>query len=258
MHISSLSNSITCYLGSKSKASDKSGLHKLEIFYFKTKDLSASYSDLRKYITRDELLRAEKFHFNEDKETYISCHALLRLILSKRLNTNPLNISFTKGLNNKPFLPENKLFFNIAHTRDASAIAVSEGLHVGIDLERINQVIDFYSIIETYFSKKERDFILKTKQGERERFFLLWTRKEALLKALGTGVINNLSEIEISERVNKIEMKSFDHLVIEDVFDKIFLYSKKLQDYYLTVALPCNAIINCFHLNVKNIDSYIH
>jgi 4'-phosphopantetheinyl transferase len=255
--ISSPSDCIRCFSGTEIENILKPGPVPVELFYSETKSLKPYYSQLKNYINSDERLRADKFHFISDRETFITCHALLRLILAKRLNTTPLNISFTKGLNNKPCLQGNQLFFNIAHTRDEYAIAVSGDFHVGIDLEKINQSIDIQSIIGTYFSRKEHDFIFKSKKGARDRFFLLWTRKEALLKALGTGIINNLTSIEVSEQENFIDLKSFDNLVLDAAFNELFIYSKKLWNYYLSIAIPYKVSVVFYHLNRESTCYYL-
>ena len=48
-------------------------------------------------------------------------------------------------------------------------------------------------------AKKNINYICRSKEEAIDRFFLLWTRKEALLKALGTGIINNLKRVNVSE-----------------------------------------------------------
>lgn len=232
-------------------------LNRVEVFYAKTIDLITGYPDFKNYITKDEQLRADRFHFEEDMETYISCHALLRLILSRKLNKEPLEIIFVNELYNKPGLSGNPLYFNITHTRDAFAFATSKNFHVGIDLEKISREIDFISIIETYFSKREREYILGSQFEARDRFFHLWTRKEALLKALGTGIITDLTQVEVSEHESFVNKKSPGKLVFDSAFNDHFIYSKKFLNYYLSIAIPQKVEIRFIHINEENIKSYL-
>lgn len=257
MQVISGSSRIHCYFDTGSKTTSEENLNRVEVFYAKTKDLISRYLDFKNYISHEELLRASRFHFDKDKDTYIFCHALLRLILSDRLKKKPLDILFINGLHNKPGLMGNPMYFNITHTRDAFAFATSKNFHVGIDLEKVSREIDFISIIETYFSKREREFILHSQSEAKNRFFLLWTRKEALLKALGTGIISNLTQVEASEQENFINKKSFDNLVTDSAFNEHFIYSKKLCNYYLSIAIPHKATINFYHLNKENIVSLL-
>jgi len=253
----SSSNCIRCYFSSESKTTSKFDSGKLEVFYAKTKDLNSRYLDLKTHITNVEKSIADKFHFDKDRETYISCHALLRLIIAKKLNTKPLKIIFKNETNKKPYLPGNPLYFNITHTREAFAFGISKHLYVGIDLEKINLRMDFYSIIETFFSNREREFILQSQSGARNRFFLLWTRKEALLKALGIGIINTPPQVEVCEQENFIDKKLVENLVSDSAFTEYLIYSKKLCNHYLSIATPNKASINLYHLDKENIASYL-
>jgi phosphopantetheinyl transferase len=248
---------IKCSFGSGSGTAFLKYRGELEIFYADTRDLSSRYTDIQKYISGNEQARADKFHFDQDRETYITCHAMLRLVLAQFLNLNPLEISYKIGSNNKPGIKDDPVYFNVTHTREAFAFTVSREFNVGIDLENINQDIEISSVARSYFSKKEREYIFNLATGSKERFFQLWTRKEALLKALGTGIINNLTEVEVSGRDNPINIKSFDNLVIDSSSHNLFLYSKKIKNYYLSIAIPCKASIKFYHLNQKSILSYL-
>lgn len=257
MLIISRSNCIRCFFDFRSEGGSKFNSGKLNVFYAETKDLSTRYSDLKNYITNDENLRAEKFHFEQDRETYISCHAVLRLVLAQNLNVKPLEIRYKIGLNNKPSLIGDQIYFNVTHTKDAFAFAVSSVFYVGIDLEDINRRVDIHSIVKSFFSKKEQEYIFKSKNGARNRFFLLWTRKEALLKSIGTGIINNLTQIEVSEQENLIKNKSLDNLVSDYLLTEHFIYSKKLSNYWLSIATPHRTTININLLNKDKIVSYL-
>jgi 4'-phosphopantetheinyl transferase len=227
-----------------------------EVFFAKTKDLSSGISSLRRYINKDDQLKADRLHNSEDKKTNLICFTLLRMILSKKLNKSPHDISYINGRNGKPGIKDNSLFFNISHTRDSFAIAISEHSYIGVDLEDLSKSLDFESIIKRVFSGKEGEFILKSSGKSRNRFFLLWTRKEALLKAIGTGIIPHLSQIEVLRPVNLINRNSIDDLADVSVSDQHYIYSKKLYNYYLSVALPQKAKIVLSHLDEKVLNTY--
>jgi phosphopantetheinyl transferase len=111
--------------------------------------------------------------------------------------------------------------------------------------------------MNTYFNSVEREFILGSKVNAQENFILLWTRKEALLKAIGTGIITNLKQVTVSEEKNIINKESFDNQIIESVYDEHFIYSEKVHEYYLSIAIPQKAEINLHQINEENIISYL-
>jgi 4'-phosphopantetheinyl transferase len=65
---------------------------------------------------------------------------------------------------------------------------------LGVDIERIKHQFGYRDIAAQYFSAPEVAFINGAEMPT-EAFFLLWTRKEALLKACGTGIDDNLPQM---------------------------------------------------------------
>lgn len=219
----------------------------VEIYFAETKDIIGEYARLKTFININDKLKADRLYFEEDRNTSLICHTLLRLILSKKLNADPSEIRILNERNNKPRLAGDFLFFNISHTRDAFAFAISERSEIGIDLEKMDRSIDFKSITRKFFSIAERAFILDSPDDSRNRFFLLWTRKEALLKALGTGIISNLSNVEVLHQGKVDDSAFYDH----------FIYSEKISNYYLSVAMAKQAKIILHQLNTEKVLSFI-
>lgn len=257
MFINTDSDYVKCNFGVGYETSSGLSSGKLDVFFSETKDLGSRFSEIKNFITSDEQLRADKFHFDNNREIFVICHAMLRLVLARCLNINPLDISYKNGINKKPYLLGNSIHFNLSHTQDAFAFAVSRDFYVGIDLEEIDQRIDIHSIVKSYFSKKEREYILKSEVDAKNRFFLLWTRKEALLKAFGTGIMDDLSQIEVSDKENSLNRKLFNNLSFDYGISNMFLYSGKILKYYLSIATPYKASINFYHLDPDSILSYL-
>jgi len=257
MSVISATNCIRCYFDSSYQTAERNKKSNVEIFYAKTKDMLSVYPYLRSFISSDELMRAERFHFNEDRETYISCHATLRLVISKKLNTRPQEVLFNIDSHKKPGLIGNPLSFNITHTKDSFAFAVSDHSYIGIDLEKVRRDFDFISIIETFFSKNEIRYILESKHEAIIRFFLLWTRKEALVKALGPGIIADLTQMEVFQQNNLIDKNLFDNLCNYSISNENFIYSTEISDYYLSIAMPQKTDIILKHINEENLDSFL-
>jgi len=257
MFIIPSSNCIGCFFGDNSGNKSKFTSTKVEVFYGETESLNPRFSSLKNYITNDEQLRAGRFYSDKDRRTYITCHALLRLILSASLDADPLSLSFVKGTNGKPRLPDDPAFFNIAHTREAFVIAFTRDFPVGIDLEKIRDGLNIHSVSKAYFSKSENEYMQESKAEATDRFFLLWTRKEALLKAIGTGIINSLNDISVSEPVNFIKKESFESSDYGSALDEYYIYSLKLNDYYLSVAIPQKSSIRFNNLNEDNISGFL-
>ncbi len=74
-------------------------------------------------------------------------------------------------------------------------LAVS-GLPVGIDVERERDRCSA-ELVDKVLGPRERAIVLAAPEPVRTREFLrCWTRKEAVLKAVGIGIVTVLSELE--------------------------------------------------------------
>jgi len=102
-------------------------------------------------------------------------------------------LSIRAGPTGKPRLDgaDSSIQFNVSHAGDLALIAVARGLRVGIDVESIREVTDVDAILDGFFSEQETAWLRSCEDDERTRaFFLLWTRREAAAKALGTGLFD--------------------------------------------------------------------
>lgn len=231
-------NFIHCHLLNGDFSEQDDSFPVVETFFAKTKDLSSEYSTLKNFINDEDKLKAERLHLVEDRDTYLFCHTLLRLVLSERLKIDPKEIRIVYDKYNKPWLEGNSLFFNISHTRWAFTFAISQSSRVGVDLEKTERNIDFETIIKRFFCRSECEFILESPGDSANRFFLLWTRKEALLKALGIGIETKHLWLEVFRQKNILDRKLFDNMDDDSLFCDYFIYSKRILDYYISIAVP--------------------
>ena len=225
------------FLTDENSQPDESSLI-VEAYFAKTKDFSSGYSEIENFVNSQDKLKADKLHIEEERYTYLFCHTLLRLVLSGRLKINPEEIPIVYDRNNKPWIQGNPLFFNISHTREAFAFVISKYKRVGVDLEKVDRKIDLVSISKRFFSREESEYILESQRDSTDRFFLLWTRKEALLKALGTGIITKISQLEVFRQKNIFDPELFGNLIDDSFICDHFIYSKKILDYYISIAVP--------------------
>ncbi len=106
--------------------------------------------------------------------------------------------SWSVDSSGRPYLaqPPRRADFNISHTEGAVVVALSPCGRIGVDVERRSG-----GEVEEYlgaFTENERSWILAG-EGAKERMLRLWTRKEAILKAAGTGFSLAPSLIDVLE-----------------------------------------------------------
>ncbi len=142
-------------------------------------------------LSREEILRTRRFVRPVDSDRFIVAHGALRMVLGLYLSTDPQALEFRAGPMGKPALVQTftDLRFNLSHSADLALIAVARGREIGVDVERVERGIEFDPIVEHYFEPAEAwDLRIAPPQERVSRFFDLWTRKEACVKAEGTGL----------------------------------------------------------------------
>ena len=147
-----------------------------------------------------ELHRAARFVQPHDALHYRNAHMFLRIGLGFHLGATPLSIQLEVTGRGKPYLsPEIGLYFNLSHCNHFAAVAFTRVGEVGIDIEPESRVVDAAEIAEAYFTPAEARFVHESgsPMEQHRRFLRIWTRKEAVLKATGSGITDSLRHTDV-------------------------------------------------------------
>ncbi|MDP3935439.1 MAG: 4'-phosphopantetheinyl transferase superfamily protein [Alphaproteobacteria bacterium] len=150
----------------------------------------------------EELQRAELFVFDQHRRHFIVRRALLKIVLSHYVNIAPKAVQIAYGQYKKPYLENNgHIYFNFSHTDAKGILAVTKRGQIGIDIEHIKPIKDKIEILKQISSVGEQVWVGKSL----ERFLILWTVKEALIKCQGTGFLIDKAPLLNSPpvRINK-------------------------------------------------------
>lgn len=150
-----------------------------------------------------ELARAARFRDNSNRERWVASRLFLRHCLARFLSTAPGEIAFQTGPNGKPMLAGRfaapALYFNLSHSGNRAILAISDEFDIGVDIEKRSRFAEMPRVANRVFTANERT-ALGQLEDERyvQRFFELWTCKEALIKATGEGMSADLRGIEVA------------------------------------------------------------
>lgn len=151
----------------------------------------------RGLLSADELARAERLADARAYRRFVVTRGTLRNLLGDRLGEHPRSVPIEEGPSGKPRLGGGgRLRFNVSHSGDLALVCIVEGTEVGVDLEGLRPVPDASAIARRRFSPAEASFIEGGQGGVADggvsdvdrRFLRCWTRKEAILKAMGAGL----------------------------------------------------------------------
>jgi 4'-phosphopantetheinyl transferase len=195
---------------------------------------------LRTLLDEDERNRATAFHFEKDALAYAAAHALLRWSLSVRYGRAPRDWRFASDALGKPWLAEPKaesgVRFSLSHTDGLVAVALCEGFDIGVDAEAMKARSDLSEVAHECFSATEQAQLTQADAGfasDAERFYALWTLKEALLKAKGLGLNQPPNTFSVDLRSMRVAVPK----AIEPAHEWQLACRKATADHFVSVAL---------------------
>ena len=149
-------------------------------------------------LAADERARAARFRFDIHRNRFIAGRALLRHVLAELTGTPPETIEFVYGEHGKPAIKAGGLHFNLSHAENRAIIGVTQAGPVGVDIERMKPDRARPEIAGRFFAPQETQ-ALAGLSGDvyANAFFQIWSRKEAVLKAVGTGIGGGLSSFSV-------------------------------------------------------------
>ncbi|MBX7104525.1 MAG: alpha/beta fold hydrolase [Gemmataceae bacterium] len=152
------------------------------------------------HLNESELRRARQFLKPSLGNRFVAGRSRMRQILGRRLGLAPSDVPLSTSPAGKPQLAPGTvvdLRFNLAHSGDLGLFAVTEGIEVGVDLERHRKDVDFHGLAERYYAPGERAVVAAAKDVICT-FFGIWSGKEAYSKARGLGLNLPLDSYEIA------------------------------------------------------------
>ncbi len=154
------------------------------------------------WLDEEEQARCRRYPLAGSRRRFALCRAALRAVLCRRFGCDNERLSFGSSDHGKPFaLVDGEpaaISFNLSHSKKHGLIALVPRGRLGVDVEERVPRRDFDELSEAVFAPRERSALARA--GGRERvwlFFRLWTVKEALIKALGTGFTLDASSFEV-------------------------------------------------------------
>lgn len=175
-------------------------------------------SDLNVEISSQRKTKVEHFSFIDDKKRCILAEVLLKKGL-KYFNIYDYELIYNE--NNKPYIKDSNIYFNISHSGDYVAIIMSD-VEVGIDIQKIKELK--LNIAKRFFHENEYQRIIDEKDVNKqtELFYIYWTMKEAYTKAIGKGLAIPLNSFDVTD--SNFDY-NFQEIEIDDNY-KCFVCSK--------------------------------
>ena len=175
----------------------------IDIWLWNLDSASGCLSSLERLLSAAERQRAGAFRFSRHQRRYILGRGMLRYLLGLYSELAPETISIGTSVTGKPYVNEKigglNFGFNVTHSEHLIAFAFALETRIGIDVELKTRVGEIAGVVNLFLSSTEKAE-LRRLLPERRLSALLraWTSKEALLKAEGIGIANDLKSVGLS------------------------------------------------------------
>ncbi len=145
----------------------------------------ANWRDL---LPENELQRIDGFRRTLDAERSALARIIVRLSIGSWLGISPIEVPLIMSATGRPeSLSGHSISW--AHTDDLVTVAFAASGSIGVDVEAMRTMNDLPQLAHTFCHASEYTALMECPEERRESlFYRLWTRKEALGKALGIGV----------------------------------------------------------------------
>lgn len=189
--------------------------------------------EVGKLLSPAELRKSSKFRFQKDRLVYLSGRGMLRKLGSEMLKMPAEGLVIKEGQYGKPYWEgyEKRLPFNLSNAGSKISIAFEfTQREIGLDIEVIDKSFNYWEVAGHYFSKRECDMVYSHRD-----FYRFWTMKEALLKVTGVGLVDDLNNMDLSGKMNRVP--TFDERLLP-FKDKAFtLYTFDNEEIVFTIAI---------------------
>ena len=166
-------------------------------------------------LDRHERTRATRFPYERLRMYFVQSHGIARRILAEYAGVvDPADLVFTRSRHGKPKLiaPTSDLHFSLSHSGDRCILAVRFSQRLGVDLERVGDLPYTLEIARRNFTATETQMLARLPGGARSNyFFAMWSRKEAIVKAMGASLVRSLNRIELEpDALGHLQLASLD------------------------------------------------
>lgn len=169
----------------------------MEYFIYNIENLTDSeYEKWFSLMTEEKQERVNRYKDFERRKCSVAGEKLVKEHIGNALNIAPESLIILADKNGKPYIENCKIHFNISHCENMLVLAFSDE-EIGIDVERIRPIS--LNILKRFYSEKEQEYVLghrptkddfqKSESEEiLERFYRVFTLKEAICKKSGIGI----------------------------------------------------------------------
>lgn len=187
----------------------KEDMHMLEnatVYLISLQELSeGDFQEMYALCSRERREKVDKIT-SVMKQKQSICAGYLIYFLKKKFGIEEEIVVLPEG---KPVFRENRdVYFNISHSGGYVVLAFGNA-PLGVDIECVRETN--LKLAERFFAKEEYEYLLAQKEDDRkDAFCRIWTGKEAVVKAEGSGLSRSLDSFSVLENSVELSEKKYE------------------------------------------------
>jgi 4'-phosphopantetheinyl transferase len=176
--------------------------HEVHLWRIDLTDVASHTGRYTSLLTTGEQAEANRRSIGQVRDHFTIGRACVRVLIGNALEMDPREVSITKGIHGKPeilALGGHSISFNLAHSKNTLIIAMRRKGAIGVDVEYFDRSTDIMEVAHANFTENESRTLAAADPETRLRtFYRYWTRKEAVGKADGRGLLLPLASFDVS------------------------------------------------------------
>lgn len=148
----------------------------------------------------EERDRARRFWQVMDCNRSVMSWMVLRSVIGAMLDTRPENVTVVRALAGKPSV-QPRPGISISHAGNLAVVTFSSDMDIGVDVETIEQDDALLLAVMGTLSPQELAYFSTHQMAKSEFLLRAWTRKEAAVKVLGSGISTDLTKVSVAHHV---------------------------------------------------------
>jgi 4'-phosphopantetheinyl transferase len=215
------------------------------------------------YFCLDEQVEYSRFKIPKRQNEWISSRIITKKLISQILTSGTFgftNICIRKETGGRPYIfmdGQGRLGggFSLSHSNGFvfCGYSPSFALNYGLDLEKIEErKLEF---IEDYFTPQEIEKYIQTGSDHKNDYTtLIWSAKEATLKALGKGLAIDTRKVEVIPLDGKPEFEGWNScdVVINSGVEKGYkVLWQETGGFIRTISFPAGEPVRLMELDLK-------
>ncbi|HDR4423502.1 TPA: 4'-phosphopantetheinyl transferase Sfp [Bacillus cereus] len=230
-----------------------------QIWWGRISDLQSWHYNLLNDVERE---KANSYHHSVDRARFIIGCVISRLVLGQILSISPVQVPIDricpvcKLQHGRPQLREGMPQLSVSHSGEWVVVAFTQSAPVGVDVEQMNSNVDVMKMAEGVLTNIEIAQVMKLPDEQKiEGFLTYWTRKEAVLKATGEGLMILPVDITVSapnDPPTLLAFKGREELVETTMMKDI----RPSEDYMASIAIFSKEVTKITQLDAVALLNY--